>query len=334
MKVLLYNIRPEGQDYVDEWMKNHPEDELVTTPDDLTLETVDMAKGHGYDAVSMQQVPDVVEEEIYKRLIDYGIHHIALRTVGFDILNMDYIKKYHFLVTHTPAYSPRAVAENTLASTMYLLRHYGKILGNERKCDFVRVSEEMSDEIYHKTVGIIGVGRIGSAVAELFHALGATVIGNDLITNAANDAFLEYTDFDTVVREADILTLHTPLEPYMVGMIGAEQFKMMKDTAFIVNQARGPLIDTQALVAALKNHEIAGAAIDVFAEETGLFMKRFDNESQLPQFYRELSAMDNVIITPHSAFYTKTSVRNMVMHSMTDVKRVTEGKEPVYKLNY
>ncbi|MBA1392946.1 D-2-hydroxyacid dehydrogenase [Lactobacillus sp. XV13L] len=332
MKVLLYNMTPEQQVYVDKWSKGHPEDELVTTQDDLTAATVGQAEG--FDVVSVLQVADISEEEVYQKLSAYGIKQIALRSVGYNIINWDFVHKYHMLVTNTPAYSPRAVAENTLTSAMFLLRKWGQIFKNEKEdLNFVRSSDLMSAEIYQQTVGIIGVGRIGSAVAEIFHALGARVIGYDVVENPANEAFLEYTDFDTVVKESDILTLHTPLEAGMEDMISARQFKQMKNTAIIINDARGPLVNTADLIAALKNKEIAGAALDVLPGEETFLMKKFSSRSELPADYLELAQMPNVVFTPHSAYYTQTAVKNMIEQSMTDVKRVLNGQPPVYLVN-
>ena len=329
MKALLYNMTPEQKVYVDKWNENHPEDDLVTTDDKLDAKTVEMAKG--YDVVSVLQVFDIDEEEVYRKLSSYGIKQIALRSVGYNIVNFDFIHKYHMIVTNTPAYSPRAVAENTLTSAMYLLRKWGPILNNEKEhLNFVREENLMSDEIYNQTVGIIGVGRIGSCVAEMFHALGAKVIGYDLVENPANEAFLEYTDFDTVIKNSDILTLHTPLEPSMEDMISAKQFKEMKNTAYLINAARGPLVNNHDLIAALKNKEIAGASLDVMTGEEAIVMKKFNDISELPVDYQELAQMSNVVFTPHSAYYTKTSVKNMIEQSMTDVKRVLNGQKPIY----
>lgn len=329
MKALLYNMTPEQKVYVDEWSKEHPDDDLETTDDELEVGTVEQAKG--FDVVSVLQIFDINDEEVYQKLASYGIKHIALRSVGFNIINFDYAHKYHILITNTPAYSPRAVAENTLTSAMYLLRKWGPILKNEKEdLNFIREASLMSDEIYNQTVGIIGVGRIGSAVAEMFHALGARVIGYDLVENPANEAFLKYTDFDTVIKEADILTLHTPLEPEIENMISAKQFKEMKDTAYLINAARGPLVNTHDLIAALQNQEIAGASLDVMTGEEEIVMKKFTAISELPEDYRELVKMPNVVFTPHSAYYTKTSVKNMIKQSMTDAKRVLNGQKPVY----
>lgn len=329
MRALLYNMTPEQKIYVDKWNEDHPEDDLVTTDDELEADTVDQAKG--FDVVSVLQIFDIDDEVVYQKLASFGIKHIALRSVGFNIINFDYVKKYNMLVTNTPAYSPRAIAENTLTSAMYLLRKWGPIFKNEKDdLNFVREENLMSDEIYNQTVGVLGVGRIGGAVAELFHALGARVIGYDVVENPANEVFLEYTDFDTVIEEADILTLHTPLSPELENMISAKQFKQMKNTAYLINAARGPLVNTEDLIDALKKQEIAGASLDVMTGEEAIVMKKFKDISELPENYRELAAMPNLIFTPHSAYYTKTSVKNMIKQSMTDAKRVLAGEKPVY----
>lgn len=329
MKALLYNMTPEQQVYVDKWNQNHVEDELQTTVKKLDAETVELAKG--FDVISVLQIFDINEEAVYCKLASYGIKQIALRSVGYNIINWEFAHKYNLIITNTPAYSPRAVAENTLTSAMYLLRKWGPIFKNEYEdLNFVRSEDLISDEIYNQTIGIIGVGRIGGAVAELFHALGAKVIAYDIVENPANEAFLDYTDFETVIKEADILTLHTPFEPGMDNMLGAAEFKKMKSTAYIINAARGPLIDIQALITALKNREIAGASLDVMTGEENIVMKKFTNIAELPADYQELAKMPNVVFTPHSAYYTKTSVKNMIEQSMTDVKRVLNGQKPIY----
>ncbi|HBQ43640.1 MAG TPA: lactate dehydrogenase [Lactobacillus acetotolerans] len=331
MKVLMYGMTPDQKIYVDKWNKDHAADDIQTTDEQLTAQTVDKAKN--FDAVSVMQTSNIEDEEVYRKLASLGIKHLALRTVGYNIINFDYANKYHLLITNVPAYSPRAIAENGLTAAMFLLRKWGGYFKQEKDLIFTRPESLMSDEIYNKTVGIIGLGRIGSATAEIYHALGAKVIGYDIVKNVANEAFVTYTDFDTVIKNADILSLHTPLDQSTQGMIGTKQFKEMKNDALLINQARGPLVDTAALIAALKKHEIAGAGLDVLADENQIFMKKFDNIKQLPEDYQELAKMPNVVITPHSAYYTKTAVQNMAEQSLTDIKRVLNGQKPIFPVN-
>ncbi len=328
MKVLMYSVSDDEKPYVAQWNKDHPEDDIEITADELNAQTVDQA--NGYEAVAVKQNTSLADEIIYQKLASFGIKHLALRIVGFNIVDFDLAHKYKLLVTHVPAYSPRAIAENGLTAAMYLLRKWGYYQKQEREFNFTRPQNLISDEIFHQTVGIIGVGRIGGATAEIYHALGAHVIGYDPVPNAALEPFVHYTDFETVIKNADILTLHTPLDDSTKGMIGAEQFKEMKNSAILLNQARGSLVDTNALIAALKNHEIAAAGLDVLPSELKFFNHKFNSLDQLPKDYQELSKMPNVVITPHSAYYTKTAVKNMVVHSLTDIKRVQEGRKPVY----
>lgn len=331
MKVLMYGVSPDEQVYVDQWEKSHPDDQIKTTSEILNSKSIDQAKG--FDAIAVKQLVGIDDEAIYQKLAQFGIKHLALRIVGFNIVNFDLVHKYHLVVTHVPAYSPRAIAENGLTAAMFLLRHWGKIQAQERNLNFTLPRDVISQEIYTKTVGIIGLGRIGGATAEIYHALGAHVIGYDPVPNAALEAFVDYTDFDTVIKNADIISLHTPLDETTNGMIGAKQFKEMKKDAILINQARGHLVYTAALIDALKNHEIAAAGLDTLADETKFFGHKFDSPDQLPEDYRELAKMDNVVISPHSAFYTRTAVKNMVNHSMNDIKRVAAGKKPVYPVD-
>lgn len=331
MKVLMYGISPDEQVFVKQWQKQHPADDIQITNQILTKDTVDQAKG--FDAVAVKQVESMSDETIYQKLHAFGIKHLALRIVGFNIVNFAYAHQYHLQVTHVPAYSPRAIAENGLTAAMYLLRNWGYYQQQERELNFTRPQKLMSDEIYNQTVGIIGIGRIGGASAELYHALGARVIGYDPVPNTALEPFVDYVDFDTVIKNADIISLHTPLDDTTKGMIDEKQFKQMKNNAILINQARGPLVNTEALIQALKNHEIAGAGLDVLTSEAKFFMQKFNRMDQLPADYQELSQMPNVVITPHSAYYTKTAVKNMVVHSLTDIARVQAGQKPIYPVN-
>ena len=331
MKVLMYSVSPDEQVFVEQWQKQHPADDIQITNQILTKDNVDQAQG--FDAVSVKQVENISDEVIYQKLHSFGIKHLALRIVGFNIVNFQYAHQYQLQVTHVPAYSPRAIAENGLTAAMYLLRNWGYYQEQERHFDFTRPQKLMSNEIYNQTVGIIGLGRIGGASAEIYHALGAHVIGYDPVPNAALEPFVDCVDFDTVIKNADIISLHILLDDSTKGMIGEKQFKQMKNTAILLNQARGPLVDTNALIEALKQHEIAGAGLDVLTNEAQFFMKKFDSLDQLPADYQELSRMPNVVITPHSAYYTQTAVKNMVVHSLTDIARVQAGQKPVYPVN-
>lgn len=271
------------------------------------------------------------DEIVYQKLHDFGIKSIGLRIVGFNIIDFDLAKKYDLIITNVPAYSPRAIAEMAVTQAMYLLRKIGLFNQNMAKGDFSYPDDLISDEIYNQTIGLIGVGNIGSAVAQIFSGMGAKVLAYDVAYNPANEAFLTYADFDTVIKSADIISLHTPLLPSTRNMISEKQFKEMKNTAYLINAARGGLVDTQALIQALQNHEIAGAGLDTLADETTYFGQKVDM-SQVPDDYRILAAMPNVVMTPHSAYFTKTAVKNMVKISLADTISIIEGKRPLHQV--
>lgn len=327
MKIAMFDVSPSEKKVVDK-ITAEQDIEFKLIDGDLTAESVDEVQG--CDGVLAMQSGAIDDEIVYQKLQEFGIKSIGLRSVGTNIIDFALAKKHHLQVTHVPVYSPRAIAEMAVTQAMFLLRKIGIFESRmQKKSDFTRPDELISDEIYNQTVGLIGVGNIGSAVAQIFSAMGAKVIAYDLVHNPANEPYLTYASFDEVIKESDIISLHTPLLPSTKNMIGAKEFKQMKNTAYLINAARGGLVDTQALITALKEHEIAGAGLDTLADEASYFGKKVAS-NQVPEDYRELSAMDNVIITPHSAYFTKTSVRNMVEISLKDTIAIATGKRALY----
>lgn len=324
MKIAMYNVAPIEVDHINEWVaKNHVE--VVTTDKPLTAETVSLAEG--CTSVSLKPLGPIAEEEVYKKLHEYGVKCIGLRIVGFNTINLDYTKKYDLLVTNVPVYSPRAIAEMTVTQAMYLLRKIGIFKYRmDHDHDFTWPADMISNEIYNLTVGLIGVGHIGSAVAQIFSAMGAKVIAYDVAYNPEFEPFLTYTDFDTVLKEADIISLHTPLFPSTEKMIGEAQFKEMKNSAYLINCARGELVDTEALIKALQSGEIAGAGLDTLAGESSYFSHKGISDDEIPEDFKTLSKMPNVVITPHAAFYTTTSIRNMVQMCLDDQVKIANGQ--------
>ncbi|WP_302188320.1 D-2-hydroxyacid dehydrogenase [uncultured Lactobacillus sp.] len=330
MKAYVFSLSPVEERFFQEWEDQHADDEIKYTTSPLTDDTVDLTKG--FDAVSVQQMEQIKDEKIYKALADNGIKHLAIRQVGVDIVDLKLAKKYGIVVSNVPAYSPRAIAENGLTGAMYLLRKWGYYHRKMRRGDFTRPVELMSDEIFNQTVGIVGLGRIGSAAAELYHALGARVIGYDPVYNASLEPFLDFVDLETLIKTADIIQLHIPLTKDNVGMFSTNEFAEMKDDAIIVNESRGELIDTKALIVALKYHEIGGAALDVLEGESKIFGRKFEDVGSLPEDYTDLINMPNVVMSPHSAYYTKMAVKNMFFQSMTDIQRTLAGQAAIFQV--
>lgn len=322
MKIIMYNTKTAERPFVKEWQKITGNKVKMVTGN-LTDQTVDMLKG--YDGISIQGKLLSNNGDLYRNLATMGIKQISTRTAGVDMIDLAACRANGITVTNVAVYSPRAIAEMGLTQAMYLLRRIGEYEARMKKGDFRWDANLISNEIYQQTVGIIGLGNIGGATAQLYKALGARVLAVDPNKNVEYAPFVEYTDFDTVIRTADIITLHTPLLPSTKNMLAAPQFAKMKKNALVINMARGALINTKDLLAALKNKEIAGAGLDTLADEFDFFYQKVPID-QTPKDYQELAQLPNVIVTPHVAFYTKTAIRNMVQISLNDVVKIVNGE--------
>jgi len=322
MKILMYSTHEHERTYAEEWAKetgNQVTMEMVP----LTKETVAMAKG--YDGVSVQQTSRI-DEEVYRALHELGIKQISTRTAGVDMFDLQAAVQNGITITNVAIYSPRAIAEMGVTHAMYLLRNIGRF--NQRMdndYDFRWSGDLIAKEIYTCTVGLIGAGHIGGATAQIYRALGARVIAFDRHPDPELAPYMEYVDFETVLKESDILSLHVPLLPSTEKMIDAAAIAKMKDNAILINMARGGLVDTQALIDALNSGRLGGAGLDTLADETTYFGKQVDAE-EVPDDYHELEEMPNVVITPHVAFFTNVAVRNMVRISLDDVVAVIKGQ--------
>lgn len=322
MKIIMYGTKPIEKSYVEAWEKK-TDNTVKMVADLLNDDTVDMAQG--FDGVVTQQTQSLGSSDVYKKLASFGIKQIGLRTAGYDMVNLDAANANGITITRVSIYSPRAIAEMGVTQAMYLNRKIS--LFNQRMTDdhdFSWAPDLVSNEIFNLTVGIIGLGHIGGATAQIYKALGAKVIAYDPFYDPEQEAFVDYTDLDTVLRESDIITLHTPLFPSTKNIINADSLKKMKKTAYLINMARGGLVDTQALIKALQDGEIAGAGLDTLADETTYFGKKV-SAGQVPEDYKTLAAMPNVVVTPHVAFFTKTSVRNMVEIALNDTVTIVNG---------
>ncbi|GAA3198340.1 D-2-hydroxyacid dehydrogenase [Lentilactobacillus kefiri] len=321
-KILAYNILGYEKEFVLEWAAEHPDVKVDFNSIELHDDTVELAKG--YDGIDYRQRSKLSETpDLYQKLHSYGITQLALRSAGVDSCNLKWAKENGLTITNVPSYSPEAVAEMTLTHALNLVRHIPQFQSRIAKDDYI-VEGLRSRELSEMTVGIIGVGRIGSTVAKIFKRFGARVLGNDIKENDKFRDVVEYTSKEDIFKNADIITMHTYMSDDNYHLIGKEQFKQMKSSAFFINCSRGPIVDTDALIEALENQEIAGAGIDVIENETEIFNQSFDGEIPL-KAYTKLKAMDNVFLTPHVAFYTDIAVRNMVKQSLDDTLKLISG---------
>lgn len=324
MKILMYSVRDDEEAAIKAWATSN---NVQVDTNDLEFhpDTADLVKG--YDGVVIQQRSAIGDDPtVYQKLADMGIKQLTSRTAGVDTIDIPAAKAAGLTVTNVPAYSPNSVAEMSVAQTMRLIRNLELFDSRVGQQNFQWAGLQ-AREIRSLTVGITGAGRIGGTAARLFHALGAKVLGFDVVRHPELEDVLTYVDTkEELLQQADVVDLHVDLNATSEALIDAAAFKVMKNDAFIINASRGPVIVTADLVAALKAGEIAGAALDTVEGEQALFNQNHQGEVLQDTNVAQLMQMPNVIITPHVGFYTNLAVKNMVDISLDDVLAILNGQ--------
>ena len=327
-KILMTSVRDDEQVAIKQFAQEH-DIEIITTPK-LIDDAVDLTAG--VDGLVIQQ-RSPVDPAVYPQLKVNGLKQIATRTAGFDMVDIQAAHDNGLTVTNVPAYSPRSVAEHALMQIFRLLRKSYRFDTQVASGDFRWFSDEQALEIHTATIGIIGVGRIGGTLAKLLKALGARVLGFDVQPREEMRGIVDYVSKEDLLKQSDVVSLHVDLNPTSTGLLTAADFALMKPTAGLVNASRGPVVVTADLVAALKDHQLAAAALDTFEGENEVVMtdRREKGLADVP-LVEELHAMDNVILTPHIAFFTNLAVKNMVDFALEDVLLILDGKPSPHEI--
>ena len=260
---------------------------------------------------------------------------IALRSVGFNHVDIDYCKEHNIIVENTPNYGNITVAEFALALLLNVCRKITPAYSNF-KTGNICPEYHIGMELAGKTVGIVGLGAIGSAFAKIMYGLGLNILAYDKIQKPdfAANFNIQYTDFDTLLENSDFISIHAPLTKENYHMFDEKSFLKMKESAIIINTGRGELIDSKALYNALLNKRIAGAGLDVLEKEETI--TDFDYAlglSRLDKFTLEqtiinsqLFKFDNVIITPHIAFNSYEAIQRILDTTMHNINSFAMGK--------
>lgn len=264
-------------------------------------------------------VNDNLDAEAIRILHDLGVELIAMRCAGYNNVNL--AEAYGKLrVVRVPEYSPHAVAEYTLGLLLTLNRNLHRAYCRVRENNF-SINGFLGFDLYGKTIGVVGTGKIGRTFAELLQGFGMRILAYDLYPNTelAERLHLEYVPLDVLFRESDIISLHCPLTPDNRYMINKESIATMKPGVFILNTSRGALIDTQALIKGLKKKQIGGAGLDVYEEETDYFFEDRSDSAIDDDVLARLMTFPNVLITSHQAFFTREAERNIAKITLDNV---------------
>jgi D-specific alpha-keto acid dehydrogenase len=250
------------------------------------------------------------KSEISKRVLialkDCGVKYISTRSIGCNHIDIQAAESLGITVGNV-IYSPDSVADYTLMLMLMAIRKAKSVMSRVEKHDF-RLDHVRGKELRDMTVGVLGTGRIGKAVIERLRGFGCRI----LAYGHSQEVAANYVSFNDLLQNSDLITIHVPLNADTYHMIGREQINAMKQGAFLINTARGALLDTNALIQALENGKLGGAALDVLEGEEGFFYFDHSRKSIDHPFILKLQKMPNVIITPHTAYYTERALYETV----------------------
>ena len=288
------------------------------------MDNLDLAKG--YDVVNV--ITTVFDQPMLKKLHDMGVKCIATRTIGYDHIDVDYAKSLGMGVIHI-SYSPNSVADYAIMMMLMGLRRMPHIMERASIQDYT-LKGKIGRELPDCTVGVIGTGRIGRTVIRHLSGFGCKMLAYDLYENDEVKQYAEYTDLDTLLKNSDVITLHAPATDDNYHMIDAAAIEKMKQDVVIINCARGALMDTDALIDGIESGKVGFAGLDVVEHESGLYyFNRMGEPLHNPKL-AILRSYSNVLVSPHTAFYTEEAVANMAENSIIGAMKYMNGEDTPY----
>lgn len=264
-------------------------------------------------------VNDDLSEAIIQVLASYGVKLIALRCAGFNNVDIEAARRHDLTILRVPAYSPMAVAEHALALMMSLNRKTYRAYNRIRDGNFA-LEGLLGFDMFQKTAGIMGTGRIGLEMTRILTGLGLTVLVYDPFPNQqAIEYGAEYVSLATLYQQSDIISLHMPLLPETHHIIDADAIAQMKPGVMLINTSRGALMDADALIAGLKSEKIGYLGIDVYEQEENLFFEDHSEEIIQDDAFERLVSFPNVLITGHQAFFTQEALTNITQTTIENI---------------
>jgi D-lactate dehydrogenase len=320
LKIAFYDTKPYDKVWFDKLSQEYNA-EIKYFDFKLNAETACLSKGCVAVCIF---VNDTADTETLGILHENGVKLLALRCAGYN--NVDFKTAYGKIhVVRVPEYSPAAVAEHAMALLLSLNRKTHRAYARTRDANF-SINGFIGIDLTGKTAGIIGTGKIGRVMAGICKGFGMKVLAYD--PYPAQDLDVEYIGLDELLRTSDVISLHCPLVPETKHIINAESLKKMKSHAIVINTSRGALIDTSALIEALKSGTIGGAGLDVYEEESEYFFEDLSDTIIADDELSRLLTFPNVLLTSHQAFFTEEAMREIALTTMENV-RAFEANKPL-----
>ncbi|MBZ9628193.1 2-hydroxyacid dehydrogenase [Psychroflexus sp. CAK1W] len=321
MKIAFFSTK----NYDKTYFNSHNENQnIVYFETRLNKNTCNLASG--FDAVCVF-VNDILSRQVIELLHEHGVKLIALRCAGFNNVNLEAANEYGIKVSRVPAYSPEAVAEHALALILTLNRKTHKAYNRVKECNF-SLNNLVGFTVYKKTVGVIGTGRIGQAFCKIMKALGCEVIAFDPYPNQTlKDSGVTYVELDDLFKRSDIISLHCPLTEQTKHIINENSLKQLKPNSMLINTSRGALIDTEAVIQALKDKQVGYLGIDVYEQEDKLFFEDLSEHIIDDDLILRLISFPNVLITSHQAFLTQEALNEISKSVLNDISHFEKTQE-------
>ncbi len=318
LRVAFFDTKPYDKIYFDALKENYGI-EIEYFESKLSPRTAVMAK-------NVKAVVAFVNDDVCKETIDVlkenGVEIIAMRCAGYNNVDLHAAKDV-MTVVRVPEYSPHAVAEHTLALLLTLVRKTHKAYIRTRDFNF-SLSGFVGFDLYGKTLGVIGTGKIGKAFIDICKGMGMNVIAYDPFPS---QGYIEYVPLEELFQRSDVISLHCPLTSETYHMINDYSIKLMKEKVYILNTSRGALIDTESLIDGIRSGKIGGAGLDVYEEESEFFYEDFSESTLKDDLLSRLIMMPNVLITSHQAFLTHEALKRIAEITLGNIKSFFDGEE-------
>ncbi|MCL2139820.1 MAG: 2-hydroxyacid dehydrogenase [Treponema sp.] len=330
MKIAFFDTKPYDRKYFDEANKKF---NFTLEYYDTRLSDATVRLAEGSDVVCAF-VNDRLDNNVINKLMEYNVKLIALRCAGYN--NVDIKAAYNNIhIVRVPAYSPNAVAEHAVALILALIRHIPQSYNRVREGNFL-LSGLVGYNLNGRTAGIVGTGKIGKITAEILKGFGMTVIAYDKFPDnkwAEKNSVL-YGTLDELCQKSDIISLHSPLTSETYHLINEKTLSMMKNDIIIINTGRGGLIETKALVNALKSKKIGGAGLDVYEEEDKYFFEDWSNTIIQDDVLARLLTFPNVILTGHQSFLTDEALAAIALVTLENIQQFVKKEKLANEICY
>jgi D-lactate dehydrogenase len=283
--------------------------EWAYTETSLSIDTASMATG--YSAVCLFTT-DVASAEVLHMLYTLGIRYLTLRSAGYDHVDLSMAEKLGITVANVPSYSPHAIAEHALTLLLTLNRKI--ILGQQQmKRNNFSLDRLVGFNVFGKTVGIVGTGKIGAAFATIMHGMGCNLIGYDIKENIEliRQTNLNYTSLEELCKTSDVISIHCPLTKDTRHMFNKTLFGLMKKEVYLINTSRGAVVNSNDLLHALEKSTLGAVGLDVYENEKNIFFTDHKEEQPSDKLFQQLQLFPNVLVTGHQGFLTQEALREI-----------------------